>query len=213
MDKKKNESKFTDGNDKNRDPLSGSPGAHPIGTGAGAAGGAATGAAIGTAIGGPVGFAVGGVAGAVAGGLAGKGIAEAINPTAEDEYWRENYSSRPYVSQGTSYDTLQPAYRYGWESRSRYDGRSWTDVEDDLRSGWDQARGSSKMKWDDAKHATRDAWNRLDEDNARMDDDGAMTGTQSTRVNADQRMSDRSSSGMSSGDRAGSSSSSQRSRR
>jgi hypothetical protein len=202
MDKKKHDAKVSDGNDKNRDPLSGAPGAHPIGTGAGAAGGAATGAAIGTAIGGPVGFAVGGVAGAVAGGLAGKGIAEAVNPTAEDEYWRENYTSRPYVAQGTSYDTLQPAYRYGWESHQRYDGRSWTDVEDDLRSGWDKARGSSKMKWDDAKHATRDAWNRLDEDNARMDDDGALTGAGSSRVGADQRMSDRSRTN--SGDRAGS---------
>jgi hypothetical protein len=211
MDKKKNEAKVSDSKDKNRDPLSGSPGAHPIGTGAGAASGAATGAAIGTAIGGPIGFAVGGVAGAVAGGLAGKGIAEAINPTAEDTYWRENYSARPYVQKGTSYDTLQPAYRYGWESRSRYDGRSWTDVEDELRSGWDKARGSSSMKWEQAKNATRDAWDRLDEDNARMDDDGAVTGAKSSRVGADQRMNDRSRTSKS--DRAGSSSSSHTSRR
>jgi hypothetical protein len=48
--------------DLNADPISGEPGAHPIGTGVGAAGGAAAGAAVGAA-GGPVGAAVGGVVG------------------------------------------------------------------------------------------------------------------------------------------------------
>ena len=211
MDKKKRDDELTDSNDMNRDPISGSPGAHPLGTGAGAAGGAATGAAIGTAVGGPIGFAVGGVAGAIVGGLAGKGVAEAVNPTAEDSYWRENYSSRPYVAKGTSYDSMQPAYRYGWESRSKNSGKSWSDAEGDLRSGWDRARGASSMAWEDAKHATRDAWNRLDGDNARMDDDGAAVGARSSRVGVDQRKNDRSRT--SSRDRAGSSTSSHAPRR
>src|SRR4051794_13647241 len=81
--------------DANRDPLSGAPGAHPVGVGAGAASAGAAGAAVGGVVGGPVGAAVGGAVGAVAGGLAGKGAAEAVNPTVEDEYWRRNYASRP----------------------------------------------------------------------------------------------------------------------
>src|SRR3954454_3674465 len=98
--------------DENRDPLSGEPGAHPVGTGLGAAGaGAATGA-LGGAVGGPVGAAVGAVVGAVAGGLAGKGIAESIDPTAEDAYWRDNHSSRPYFDKTHSYDDYRPAYQY-----------------------------------------------------------------------------------------------------
>ena len=65
----------------NRDPLTGAPGAHPIGTGVGAAaGGIAAGAAVGS-VAGPVGTAVGAAVGAVAGGLAGKGVAENIDPT------------------------------------------------------------------------------------------------------------------------------------
>jgi len=56
------------GTDANRDPISGEPGAHPIGTGIGAAGGgAAAGAATGMAVGtvaGPVGTAVGAAVGA-----------------------------------------------------------------------------------------------------------------------------------------------------
>src|SRR3954447_11610765 len=59
--------------DSNRDPITGEPGAHPVGAGVGAAvGGAATGAAAG-AVAGPVGAVVGAVAGGVVGGLAGKG--------------------------------------------------------------------------------------------------------------------------------------------
>src|SRR3954465_6822647 len=91
--------------DRNPDPITGAPGSHPIGTGIGAAGGGAAGAAIGAAIGAtatgpaaPVGAVVGAVVGAIAGGLAGKGAAEAVNPTAEDAYWRDNYKNRPYAS-------------------------------------------------------------------------------------------------------------------
>ncbi len=158
------------GGDANRDPITGEKGSHPVGTGVGAAGGAASGAAIGTAVGGPIGLAVGGVAGAIVGGLAGKGVAEAMDPTKEDEYWRENYSSRPYAKKETNYETLEPAYRYGWESRGRQMDSKWNDAEQDLSKGWDKARGQSKMAWNDAKDATRDAWDHVGQD----DDGGAM---------------------------------------
>src|SRR6188768_3665855 len=135
----------TTGTSANRDPLTGAPGAHPVGTAAGAvAGGIATGAAV----------------GAVVGGLAGKGIAEQIDPTVEDAYWRDNYSSRPYVS-GGSYDDYGPAYSYGVNSYSKYPGRDFDDVESDLSRDWDSARGKSSLAWDRAKHATRDAWQRV----------------------------------------------------
>ena len=78
----------------NRDLITGEPGSHPIGTGVGAAlGGAAAGAVAGTVVG-PIGTAIGGVVGAIVGGLAGKGVAEKIDPTREDVYWRENYKDR-----------------------------------------------------------------------------------------------------------------------
>ena len=90
-----------------------------------------------------------------------KGAAEAINPTAEDAFWRENYRSRPYVPQGSAYDEFAPAYRYGWESRSRYSGRRFEEVESDLGRNWDRARGDSSLTWDRAKLATRDSWHRV----------------------------------------------------
>lgn len=153
---------MTDRNDANRDPISGQPGAHPIGTGAGAGAAGATGAAIGGAVGGPIGAVVGAAVGAVAGGLAGKGAAELVNPTVEDAYWRDNYRTRPYAKADLGYETYQPAYKYGWESRSRYAGKSYDDVETDLERGWESAKGTSKMAWSEAKGAVRDAWHRVD---------------------------------------------------
>lgn len=151
--------------DTNPDAITGAPGSHPIGTGVGAAGGGAAGAAIGAAVSGPaapIGAVVGAVVGAVAGGLAGKGAAEAVNPTAEDEYWRGNFSSRPYAA-NAQYDDYRPAYEYGWSNYTtdRDRGRRFDDVEPDLSRNWDKAKGQSNLKWEQAKHATRDAWERV----------------------------------------------------
>jgi hypothetical protein len=142
------------------DPAHGARHGHPVGTAAGVAAGAATGAAIGSAAG-PVGTAVGGVVGAVAGGLAGEGVAAAINPAAEDEYWRRNYAARPYVTPGATYETYRPAYEYGWETYRRYNGRRFDDVEPDLRRGWE--RIDRELSWEKARGATLDAWQRIGE--------------------------------------------------
>jgi len=147
--------------DANRDPITGTPGAHPVGTGVGAAlGGAAAGAAAGTVVG-PVGTVIGAAIGAVAGGLAGKGIAESIDPTAEDTFWRENYKSRPYAVDDFDYDDYGPAYRYGVDSFSLYPGQRFEDVEPELSRDWETKRGASSLDWERAKDASRDAWNRV----------------------------------------------------
>jgi hypothetical protein len=164
--------------DENRDPITGAPGSHPVGTGVGAtvggaAGGAALGAAVaaaegaiaGTMVGGPVGTAIGTavgvVAGAIGGGYAGKAVAERIDPTAEEAYWNENYRSRPYVDEDETFDDYAPAYRYGWESRERYPDRNYEDIEAELEQGWQGACCNSKLDWSQAKFATRDAWDRV----------------------------------------------------
>lgn len=144
--------------DENRDPITGTPGAHPVGVGVGTTGGAAAGAAMGS-LGGPVGTVVGAVVGGVVGGLAGKGVAEAVNPTVEDAYWRNNYSSRPYVQSGSTYDTYKPAYKYGWESYGRHKGRTFEQAEPELSRNWDSKTG---LSWDRAREATRDAWHRVE---------------------------------------------------
>lgn len=155
--------------DENPDPITGTPGSHPIGTGLGAAAGGIAGAvgagalsgSLAGSMGGPVGTAVGAVVGAVAGGLAGKGIAEAIDPSAEEDHWRETYSSRPYVQKGSSFDDYGPAYRYGVDSYGRSKGRTFEQAEPDLKRGWEQAKGDSNLSWDRAKDASRDSWQRV----------------------------------------------------
>lgn len=146
--------------DANRDPITGATGSHPVGTGAGAAAGGIAGAAIGT-VAGPVGTVVGAAVGAVAGGLGGKGVAETIDPTVEDAYWRKNYSSRDYVKQDETFEDYGPAYRFGVDSYGRSDGRSFDQSESDLKRDWDSNKGVSDLSWDRAKHATRDSWQRL----------------------------------------------------
>lgn len=139
----------------------------PAATGMGAvigaaAGGVAGGAAAGAAVGGmtgPVGAAVGAVVGAVAGAIAGRNVK--VDPTVEDAHWRDNYSTRPYIANGATYDDYGPAYRHGVDAYSRNPNRSFEDVEPEMSRDWGTARGSSKLEWEHAKHASRDAWDRV----------------------------------------------------
>jgi hypothetical protein len=147
--------------DANRDPITGAPGSHPVGTGLGAAaGGMAAGAAAGS-VAGPAGTVIGAAVGAIAGGLAGKGIAEKIDPTVEEAYWRENYTSRPYISKDYTYDDYGPAYRYGVDAYSRYPGKKFDAIEGDLDRDWQRAKGKSRLAWENAKHAARDSFQRV----------------------------------------------------
>ena len=149
--------------DPHLDPLSGEPGAHPVGTGLGATIGAVVaGAAAGSVVG-PVGTIIGMAIGATLGGLAGKGLAENMDPTAEDAYWRKEYRGRPYVETDASYDSYGPAYSYGVAAFGKYDGRSFDLIEPELAKDWDTMRGKSDISWDRARPAVKDAWQRMSE--------------------------------------------------
>ncbi len=154
--------KFFDPNDANLDPISGQPGAHPVGTGIGAAGAGSVGAVVGAVVGGPIGAVVGSAIGAVVGGLAGKSAAEQVNPTAEDEYWRENYTSRPYVESDKTYEDYQPAYKTGYESYGQYaeSNSSFADVEPEIKNRYESTSKGAALPWDKAKPAVQDAWSR-----------------------------------------------------
>lgn len=159
-----------DNNPANRDPITGEPGAHPVGTGAGAVVGGVVGGVVGSAAG-PVGTVAGAAIGGALGGLGGKAAGEAANPTIEDAYWRENYKNRPYAKDFGSYDDLAPAYRYGWESATVNRGQSFEDAEPTLRNNWDKVRGKSNTTWDKAKEAVKDAWSRVTPGKDRNDHD------------------------------------------
>ncbi|HEX8912895.1 MAG TPA: hypothetical protein VF796_11085 [Humisphaera sp.] len=158
--------------DSNPDPITGAPGSHPggtaVGTTAGGLAGAAAGAALGSVVPGVgtvIGAAVGILAGGAGGAAVGHNVAENINPTREDAYWRENHKTQPYYSSHEQYDydtDYAPAYRYGWESRSQHAGKTYDAAESDLERGWENAKGKSRLGWDKAKDATRSAWHKVE---------------------------------------------------
>jgi hypothetical protein len=86
---------------------------------------------------------------------------EAIDINAEEAYWRENYTTRPYVREGASFIEYRPAYRSGADAHTRYPGRSFDEAEAEMRDDWDRIKGTSSLTWDEARHAARDAWQRV----------------------------------------------------
>lgn len=58
-------------------------------------------------------------------------------------------------------DDYAPAYRLGYNSRSRRGGR-FDEAEQNLSREWDATKGASRLTWNEAKHATRAAWDRID---------------------------------------------------
>jgi hypothetical protein len=156
------------------DPITGAPGFHPIGTGVGAAGGGLAGAAAGAAIGSVVpgigtiiGGVVGTIAGAAGGGVAGHAIAENVDPSTEETYWRENYRTRPYVDEGADYTEYAPAYRYGWESGANNSDIPYDQAEPHLEKNWRDNEPKPKMEWARARYAVKDAWDRVAHGGAR----------------------------------------------
>ncbi len=76
-----------------------------------------------------------------------------------DEF-RRDYESR-YADSGEPYETMQPAYEYGYSAASdaRYKGRNWSDVEEDLRT--DYMRKNPNSAWDRMKGAVRYGWEKV----------------------------------------------------
>lgn len=147
--------------DENRDPITGEPGSHPLGTGVGTAGGALTGAAIG-AVGGPIGALVGGVIGGIAGAAAGHAVAEEIDPTAENAYWNQNFRNEPYYEKDHDFNDYGPAYRLGYDNRGRQPGRTYEQAESELEGKWNDVKDQSRLGWENARHAVRAGWHRVE---------------------------------------------------
>jgi len=85
------------------------------------------------------------------------------NYAADDDYsadFRRDYETR-YASTGVPYDTIAPAYEYGYRSANdpRYRGRNWSEVESDLRT--DYARNQPGSSWERMKDAVRYGWEKV----------------------------------------------------
>ena len=161
----------------NPDPITGEHGSHPVGTGAGTTGGGIAGAAIGGAIGGPIGAAVGAVVGGVVGAYSGRGVAEAVNPTVENEYWQTNHAAQPWANEDAPFEHYAPAYRTGYEGVTKYAGKPYQEIEVNLASDYEKNQTNPAIPWDQAKPATKAAWDRLSGVTGARDSDRGIRGS------------------------------------
>ena len=131
---------------------------HVIASGTGALAGAVAGAAVG-ALAGPLGMAVGAAAGSILGAGAGDSLAEVVNPTAYEDYWKDHFLKASYYTAGREWSDYQPAYKLAHSAHDTNRGRTFDDIEDELQRKWDDTRGGSRLTWVDARGAVQDGWN------------------------------------------------------
>lgn len=79
----------------------------------------------------------------------------------DQNWWRDNFRHRPYVTADRRFEDYEPGYRFGYESAKRHRGKQWNDVEPTLRSDWDRFEGRGHSTWDNMKDAVHDAWDRV----------------------------------------------------
>ncbi|MES2924746.1 MAG: hypothetical protein V4819_24545 [Verrucomicrobiota bacterium] len=130
-----------------------------VGAEVGAVSGAIAGAALGGVLGGPAGALTGAALGATVGAFAGFGIAEGIDPQAEEEYWQKHYRAEPYVDDDFTFEDYGPAYRLGWQQYNPND--TFESAEEKLSSIWAQDRSNSQLDWDKAKEAAKASWQKV----------------------------------------------------
>ncbi len=145
----------------NRDPITGAPGSHGLGTGVGTTSGAVAGWAMGS-LAGPVGMAVGGFIGAIIGALAGHEVGEVINPTPEETYWREMYGSDTRYNLTHPFDDYAPAFMAGY----LYRNRPWSEAEAEMLAVWERNSGNSPLAWQEVRDAAHAAWLHAERKNA-----------------------------------------------
>lgn len=75
------------------------------------------------------------------------------------DVFRADYETQ-YAAHCAAYDDFDPAYRYGHAlaSETRYDGRSWDEIEPEARAEWERRHPQSA--WERFKRAVRHAWER-----------------------------------------------------
>lgn len=130
-----------------------------VGAEVGAVSGGIAGATLGGALGGPVGALTGAALGAAVGAFAGFGVAEGIDPEAEEEYWQKQFRDEPYVDGESTFEDYGPAYRLGWQHYSPHD--TFDTAEEKLSLIWSQDASTSQLDWAKAREAAKASWRKV----------------------------------------------------
>lgn len=72
------------------------------------------------------------------------------------EEFRTHYNTN-YANTGLTYESYEPAYRYGYDLHNRNEmrGRSWSEIEPQARTAWER---DNRGTWDRFKDAIRRGW-------------------------------------------------------
>lgn len=118
----------------------------------------------------PIALALDDVAAMIGGGLSGHGVAEAIDPVAEDAFWRGELMGRPYYDSQFNFEQdYAPAFGFGYYLCSIFPSWTFQEAEDEFQRDWQRIKGESRLEWAQARGATQDAWDRYNELNATLD--------------------------------------------
>lgn len=74
--------------------------------------------------------------------------------------FRSSFKTRYGKRSGVTYETYEPAYRYGYDLASdpKYTGKDWATVEPSARTHWESG---GQGTWEDFKDAVRHAWDTI----------------------------------------------------
>ncbi|GAA4867895.1 hypothetical protein [Luteimonas vadosa] len=86
-----------------------------------------------------------------------------INQNEYNRHFEERFQKAPYYQQDKDWNDYRPAYQYGYDQyTSRYKGRKFDEVENDLERGWESTKANSRLAWNEAKEAVRDGWHYIE---------------------------------------------------
>jgi len=78
-----------------------------------------------------------------------------------EAHWREHHAKQPYADKNLSYEQYAPAYRTGHEAVSKYTGKKFEEIEQDLALDYQKHRPGSGLPWDTVRPAVKAEWDRI----------------------------------------------------
>lgn len=78
-----------------------------------------------------------------------------------ETHWRKHHAAQPYADKSLSYEHYGSAYRTGHEGASKYPGKKFEEIEEDLALDYQKHRPGSGLPWDTVRPAVKAEWDRI----------------------------------------------------
>jgi hypothetical protein len=81
--------------------------------------------------------------------------------TKAEAHWREHHPKQPYADEKHTFEHWESAYRTGHEAVSKYPGKKFEEIEDEVARGYGKAHPGAALPWDTVRPAVKAEWDRL----------------------------------------------------